>query len=54
MSSTSSVHEGLTYVYLIHGIMLSVAGLFFCFIIHPICLIAIPVGIIMTISKNRN
>jgi len=42
----------MTYEFLIHGIMLSVAGIFCCFIIHPICLTAIPVGIIMSLSKT--
>jgi len=52
LSSTSNINEGLTYEYLIHGIMLTVAGIFCTFIFHPICALAIPIGILMSLSKT--
>ena len=42
----------MTYEFFIYGIMLAVAGIFCCFIFHPICLIAIPIGIFMSLSKT--
>lgn len=46
------ISEGYTYEYLIHGIMIAIGGIICSFIFHPICLMAIPVGIMMSASKT--
>ena len=52
MNKLITISEGLTYEYLIHGIMIAIAGIFCSFIFNPFCAIAIPIGIIMTMSKT--
>ncbi|MBD3636225.1 MAG: hypothetical protein HUJ25_02695 [Crocinitomicaceae bacterium] len=46
------VSEGYTYEYLIHGVMTAIGGIICSFLIHPIFLLAIPIGIMMSASKT--
>ena len=52
MSSITQIDEGLTYEHLIPGTFVTLFGIIFSLVIHPICILIILAGIMIVMSKT--